>query len=91
MTDARASFVDEPLAQASPEFSLPAAAARHVQVLRLQPGSPVLLFDGTGWQWQAEVLAMHGRNEVQVRLLERERPGARAGRGRDPGRGDARQ
>lgn len=67
-------FVDEPLAQASPEFSLPAAAARHVQVLRLQPGSPVLLFDGTGWQWQAEVLAMHGRNEVQVRLLERERP-----------------
>lgn len=67
-------FVDEPLASASPEFTLPAAAARHVQVLRLQPGSPLLLFDGSGLQWQAEVLAMRGRSEVQVRLLGSERP-----------------
>lgn len=61
-------FVDQPLA-APGEFSLPAAAARHVQVLRLQPGSPVLLFDGSGQDWQAEVLAM-GRSEVRVLLQQ---------------------
>jgi len=61
-------FVDQPLA-APGEFSLPAAAARHVQVLRLQPGSPLLLFDGSGQDWQAEVLAM-GRSEVRVLLQQ---------------------
>lgn len=63
-------YVDQPLAQAG-EFSLPPAAARHVQVLRLQPGSPVLLFDGAGDDWQAEVLAM-GRSEVRVLLQSRQ-------------------
>lgn len=59
-------------------LSLPAAAVRHAQVLRLQPGSPVILFDGSGGQWQARVLAMT-RNAVEVTLshheaLERELP-----------------
>ena len=31
-------------------LSLPAAAARHVQVLRMQPGEAVTLFDGRGGQ-----------------------------------------
>jgi 16S rRNA (uracil1498-N3)-methyltransferase len=61
--------VDLPLTEPT-ELSLPAAAARHVQVLRLQPGEPLLLFDGSGDEWQAEVLAM-SRSEVRVRLLQR--------------------
>jgi 16S rRNA (uracil1498-N3)-methyltransferase len=59
-------FVDQALAAAG-ELSLPAAAARHVQVLRLQPGAAITLFDGSGDEWQAEVLAM-GRSEVRVQL-----------------------
>ena len=63
-------FVDTPLA-APGELSLPPAAARHVQVLRLQPGNAITLFDGSGDEWQAEVLAM-GRSEVRVHLLARQ-------------------
>lgn len=59
-------YVDVPL-QASGEMNLPPAAARHVQVLRLQPGSPITLFDGLGGEWQAEVSHM-GRSEVRVHL-----------------------
>ncbi|CAH0356242.1 16S rRNA (uracil(1498)-N(3))-methyltransferase [Aquabacterium sp. CECT 9606] len=47
------------------EMALPDGAARHVQVLRLQPGDPVLLFDGSGGEWSASVGAM-GRREVRV-------------------------
>jgi len=60
-------FVDEPLTESGSELSLPPGAARHVQVLRLQPGDEVTLFDGRGQDWPAEVLAM-GRSEVRVRL-----------------------
>ncbi|WP_077034310.1 16S rRNA (uracil(1498)-N(3))-methyltransferase [Pelomonas sp. KK5] len=62
--------VDQPLGAAGSELSLPPGAARHVQVLRLQPGESITLFDGSGDEWQAEVLAM-GRSEVTVRLGER--------------------
>lgn len=58
--------VDLPLASGL-EAALPAAAARHVQVLRLQPGDAVVLFDGGGADWSAEVLAI-GRAAVQVRV-----------------------
>ncbi|MDI1259529.1 16S rRNA (uracil(1498)-N(3))-methyltransferase [Aquabacterium sp.] len=47
------------------DVALPEGAARHVQVLRLQPGDPVCLFDGSGGEWAAEVTAM-GRREVRV-------------------------
>ncbi|MBA4111628.1 MAG: 16S rRNA (uracil(1498)-N(3))-methyltransferase [Leptothrix sp. (in: Bacteria)] len=47
------------------EMALPEGAARHVQVLRLQPGDPVLLFDGSGGEWSAAVGTM-GRREVRV-------------------------
>ncbi len=63
-------FVDTPLAQPG-ELILPPGAARHVQVLRLQPGEPIRLFDGSGDEWSAEVLRM-GRSEVAVQLIERE-------------------
>lgn len=48
-------------------MALPERAARHLQVLRLQPGAAVTLFDGRGGQWEAEVEAI-GRREVQVRV-----------------------
>lgn len=55
---------------AQAEFDLPAGAARHVQVLRLQPGAMITLFTGGTHQgqWQAEVLDM-GRSHVRVRAL----------------------
>ena len=52
---------------AGAEWSLPAGAARHAQVRRVQPGDTLRLFDGSGLDWQAEVLAM-GRSEVRVRI-----------------------
>ncbi len=65
-------FVDTPLQQPG-EFLLPAGAARHVQVLRLQPGDALTLFDGSGPEWRAEVTAM-GRSEVRVSLIAAEQP-----------------
>ena len=62
-------FVEHALADADPELILPPGAARHVQVLRLQPGSTLTLFDGSGRDWPAEVLRM-ARSEVVVRLGE---------------------
>jgi len=50
------------------EFALPDNAARHVQVLRLQPGAELSLFDGQGGEWAAQVLEM-GRREVRARVL----------------------
>ena len=50
------------------EIELPANASRHVQVLRLQPGAALTLFDGNGGEWSAEVLAM-GRKHVSARVL----------------------
>lgn len=47
------------------EMALPEGAARHVQVLRLQPGDPLCLFDGGGGEWVAAVGTM-GRREVRV-------------------------
>ena len=70
-------FVDLPLkAQAS--FDLPAAAARHVQVLRLQPGAAVTLFNGEQGEWSARVVRM-GRSDVAVQveahvMVDRELP-----------------
>ena len=51
------------------ELNLPLEAARHVQVLRLQPGAAITLFDGQGGEWAAEVLHM-GRKDVVVRVRE---------------------
>jgi len=61
--------VATPLAHNTAPFALPAAAARHAQVLRLQPGAGLTLFDGHGGEWQAEVQAMD-RKGVDVRLVE---------------------
>ncbi|HSW17878.1 MAG TPA: 16S rRNA (uracil(1498)-N(3))-methyltransferase [Ramlibacter sp.] len=46
---------------------LPAGAARHAQVLRLQPGDAVTLFNGEGGEWDAAILRM-GRSEVEAQV-----------------------
>lgn len=46
---------------------LPAGAARHVQVLRLQPGDALTLFNGEGGEFDATVTRM-GRSDVQVQV-----------------------
>ncbi len=51
--------------RAGDTLSLPAGAARHVQVLRMQPGDALTLFDGNGGEYSATVERM-GRSEVTV-------------------------
>jgi 16S rRNA (uracil1498-N3)-methyltransferase len=59
-------------------LSLPAGAARHVQVLRMQPGDSITLFNGEGGEFEATVTRM-GRSDVEVEVgahqpTEREAP-----------------
>jgi 16S rRNA (uracil1498-N3)-methyltransferase len=61
---------DLPLAQLAltdTAVALPDGPARHVQVLRLQPGDALALFDGRGDEWLATVVSM-GRKEVTVQV-----------------------
>ncbi len=48
-------------------LSLPEGTARHVQVLRLQPGHGITLFNGQGGEWDATITRM-GRSDVDVTL-----------------------
>lgn len=57
-------FVEQALC-AGEGLELDAAASRHVQVLRLQAGDALTLFDGRGGQWSAQVARM-GRSRVSV-------------------------
>ncbi|GAB3648736.1 16S rRNA (uracil(1498)-N(3))-methyltransferase [Ramlibacter alkalitolerans] len=59
-------YCAEPLASGA-RLALPAGAARHVQVLRLQPGTALTLFDGRGGEYEAVVTHM-GRSEVRVEV-----------------------
>lgn len=63
-------FVALPLA-AGTEVELPPAAARHVQVRRLQPGDALMVFDGRGGEWRARVRRI-GRREVAVGIESRD-------------------
>ena len=68
-------FADTPISTAD-ELNLPPGTARHVQVLRLQPGDTITLFNGQGGEWQARIVRM-GRQDVIVQpeqhhLVERE-------------------
>lgn len=60
-------------------LSLPAGAARHVQVLRLQPGATVTLFTGAGGEFEAVVERM-GRSDVDVRVTAHNAVEREAGR-----------
>jgi 16S rRNA (uracil1498-N3)-methyltransferase len=46
-------------------IALPATAARHVQVLRMQPSQTITLFSGSGGEFDAVIEHM-GRHDVQV-------------------------
>lgn len=61
-------FFVEQVLSAPGDIVVSGPVARHIQVLRLQPGNPITVFDGRGGEWQAEVLSM-GRSEVGVRLI----------------------
>ncbi|WP_390347662.1 16S rRNA (uracil(1498)-N(3))-methyltransferase [Variovorax boronicumulans] len=65
---------------AGASLALPPGAARHVQVLRMQPGDTLTLFDGAGGEYAATVERM-GRSEVAVTVGDHtpvEREAARA-------------
>ena len=53
--------------QADTDLALPPGPARHAQVRRVQPGDELLLFDGQGCDWPAQVLRV-GRNSVEVHV-----------------------
>jgi 16S rRNA (uracil1498-N3)-methyltransferase len=57
-------FLDHAI-EAHTSLTLPSGTARHVQVLRLQPGDALVLFNGQGGEWQATVRQM-GRSAVVV-------------------------
>jgi 16S rRNA (uracil1498-N3)-methyltransferase len=70
-------FCPAPL-QTGLALSLPPGAARHVQVLRMQPGDVITLFNGEGGEFEATVTRM-GRSDVDVEVgthhaVEREAP-----------------
>lgn len=55
------------------QLALPAGAARHVQVLRKQPGERITLFNGEGGEFEATITHM-GRSDVQVQLGAQQDP-----------------
>ncbi len=55
-------------------FDLPAAAARHVQVLRLRAGDALTLFDGAGGEWSALLRTSQQAEVLEHHLIEREAP-----------------
>ena len=59
-------FCPHPL-QAGLSLDLPAETSRHIQVLRLQPGATITLFDGRGGEYAACILQM-GRHTVSARI-----------------------
>lgn len=59
-------YLDAPL-QGGAELTLPPDASRHIQVLRLQPGDALTLFNGQGGEWAASVTRM-GRQDADVRI-----------------------
>ncbi|WP_321895609.1 16S rRNA (uracil(1498)-N(3))-methyltransferase [Paraburkholderia heleia] len=53
--------------QSDEVVTLPDEVTRHVQVLRLQPGDTIVLFNGRGGEYSAEILGME-RRDTQVRI-----------------------
>src|SRR5688572_1016452 len=58
----------DPARSADATIALPSAGAYHaVRVLRLREGAPLILFDGSGIDHQAEIVRVEG-DKVSVRL-----------------------
>lgn len=61
-------FVDGPL-KSGEQVALPSAGAYHVaRVLRMREGAPLRVFDGTGSEFQAEIVRVEGGDAVTVLL-----------------------
>lgn len=60
-------FLEMPLA-AGQSFNLPENVARHVQVLRLQPGDDITLFNGQGGEYAAKITEM-AKRYIAVEVL----------------------
>lgn len=56
-------FVDLPLASGV-ELDLPADVANHLRVLRLAPGQPLALFNGSGGEYNAKLLVLERKRAV---------------------------
>lgn len=54
-------FCPQPLA-AGALVDLPEAVARHLQVLRMNPGDPLVLFNGTGGEYRAALASLGKKN-----------------------------
>jgi 16S rRNA (uracil1498-N3)-methyltransferase len=64
-------FLDTPIGQAT-SVLLQGSEAQHLtRVMRGKCGDRVELFDGSGWQWNAEIVDV-GRNEVTLKILSTE-------------------
>jgi 16S rRNA (uracil1498-N3)-methyltransferase len=61
-------FVDTAL-KGDDLMQLPDDVARHVQVLRLQAGDPIVLFNGEGGEYDAEIVEV-GRRSASVRIRD---------------------
>ncbi len=57
-------YLDQPL-QPHTALTLPPGVSRHVQVLRLQPGDALTLFNGKGGEWSATITDI-GRKDVTI-------------------------
>lgn len=60
-------FYVETRLDADLELSLPEAVVRHIQVLRLQPGDALTVFNGQGGEYPATLLQL-GKREARCRL-----------------------
>ena len=68
LTGAPRLFIESPLALGA-RLALPAAAANHVaRALRLREGDPVTLFDGSGGEYAAHLVAVR-KDQVEVQVL----------------------
>ena len=64
-------FLDTPIGQAT-SVLLQGSEAQHLtRVMRGKCGDRVELFDGSGWQWNAEIVDV-GRNEATLKILSTE-------------------
>lgn len=58
--------LEAPLSEGA-ELTLPPEPSRHIQVLRLQPGDDLTVFNGQGGEWAATITRM-GRQDVDLRI-----------------------
>jgi 16S rRNA (uracil1498-N3)-methyltransferase len=66
-------YVDEPLREAM-DLELPLSAQHHARVLRLREGEALVLFDGTGGEWDAVLVGKKKARIGKHSAVERESP-----------------